>query len=57
MLDAEKSFDEVRQWSDIPKHIFIPVRNARDKLEEALREVKNKKYKPERKIGFIKRVS
>ena len=57
MLDAGKSFDEVRQWSDIPKHIFIPVRNVRDKLEEVLREVKNKKYKPERKIGFIKRVS
>ena len=33
MLDTEKSFDEVRQWSDISKQDFIPVRNLRDKLK------------------------
>ena len=57
MLDAEKSFDEVRQWSDIRKQDFIPVRNLRDKVKEALSELKNKKYKRERKIGFIKSLS
>ena len=36
MLDAEKSFDEVRQWSKPHKQHFIPVRNLRDKLKKAL---------------------
>ena len=40
MLNAQKSFDEVRQWSDTRKQDFIPVRNLRDKLKEALRELK-----------------
>ena len=35
MLDAEKSFDKVRKWSDIHKQAFIPVRNLRDKLRDA----------------------
>ena len=48
MWDAEKSFDEVRQWSDISKQDFIPVRNLRDRLKEALSEFKNRKYKRER---------
>ena len=53
MLDAEKSFDEVRQWSDISKQDFIPVRNLRDRLKEALSELKNRTYKRERTAGFI----
>ena len=44
MLDAEKSFDEVRQWSDTRKQDFIPVRNLRDKLK--LEKKKNQKYSP-----------
>ena len=38
LLDAEKSFDEVRQWSGSRKQDFIPVQNRRDKLKEALSE-------------------
>ena len=33
MLDAEKTFDEVRRWSDTRKQDFIPVRNLTDKLK------------------------
>ena len=57
MLDTEKSFDEVRQWSDISKQDFIPVRNLRDRLKEALSETKNRKYKRERTTGFIRSLS
>ena len=57
MLDTEKSFDEVRQWSDISKQDFIPVRNLRDRLKEALSETKNRKYKRERRTGFIRSLS
>ena len=45
MLDAEKSFDEVRQWSDTRKQDFIPVRNLRNKLKLKNKN-KNKKYSP-----------
>ena len=38
-LDAEKSFDEVRKWSDTHKQDFIPVRNLKDKLTEVLRDL------------------
>ena len=57
MLDTEKSFDEVRQWSDISKQDFIPVRKLRDRLKEALSEIKNRKYKRERRTGFIRSLS
>ena len=33
MLDAEKTFDEVRRWSDTRKQDFIPVRNLTGKLK------------------------
>ena len=33
MFDAEKTFDEVRRWSDTRKQDFIPVRNLTDKLK------------------------
>ena len=47
MLDVEKSFDEVRQWSDARKQDFIPVRNLRDKLKlKTNNKNKNKKYSP-----------
>ena len=57
MLDTEKSFDDVRQWSDISKQDFIPVRKLRDRLKEALSEIKNRKYKRERRTGFIRSLS
>ena len=47
MLDAEKSFDEVRQLSDTRKQDFIPVRNLRDKLKfKKKKKKKNQKYSP-----------
>ena len=57
MLDAEKTFDEVRRWSDTRKQDFIPVRNLTDKLNEALSELKNERRKRERKIGFTRSLS
>ena len=36
--DAEKRFDEVRQWSDTRKRV-LTVRNLREKLKEALSEL------------------
>ena len=48
MLDAEKRFDEVRQWSDTRLQDFIAVRNLRDKLKEALSELEKQEiYKRE----------
>ena len=43
MLDAEKSFEEVRQWSDTHKQDFIPMRNLRDKLKQVLRDFEKKR--------------
>ena len=57
MFDAEKTFDEVRRWSDTRKQDFIPVRNLTDKLNEALSELKNERRKRERKIGFTRSLS
>ena len=57
MLDAEKTFDEVRRWSDTRKQDFIPVRNLTDKLNEALSELKNERRKRERKISFTRSLS
>ena len=37
MLNADTSFDEVRKGSETSKQYFIPVRNLRDKLKEALK--------------------
>ena len=43
MLDAEKSFEEVRQWSDTNKQDFIPVRNLRGKLKQVLSDFEKKR--------------
>ena len=55
MLDAEKSFDEVRQWSNTHKQDFIPVRNLRDKLKKALNNLEKQELHKKEEDWFHKK--
>ena len=55
MLDAEKSFDEVRQWSNTHKQDFIPVRNLRDKLKKALNTLEKQELHKKEEDWFHKK--
>lgn len=52
-MHAEKSFDEVKQWSDTRKQDFIPVQNLRDKLKEALSEFYNQMSRTVRTLSTM----
>ena len=54
MFDAEKSFDEVRQWSNTHKQDFIPVRNLRDKLKKALNTLEKQELHKKEEDWFHK---
>ena len=54
MLDADTSFDEVRKWSDTRKQDFIPVRNLRDKLKEAFRDLEKQELHKKEEDWFNK---
>ena len=56
MLDAEKSFDEVRQWSNTHKQDFISVRNLRDKLKKALNTLEKQELHKKEEDWFHKKV-
>ena len=54
MLDAEKGFDEVREWPDTRLKDFIPVWNLRDKLKKALSELEKQEiYKREEREDWF----
>ena len=55
MLDAEKSFDEVRQWSNTHKQDFIPVRNLRDKLKKAFNTLEKQELHKKEEDWFHKK--
>ena len=55
MLDADTSFDEVRKWSDNRKQDFIPVRNLRDKLKEALSDLEKQELHKKEEDWFNKK--
>ena len=55
MLDADTSFDEVRKWSDTRKQDFIPVRNLRDKLKEAVSDLEKQELHKKEEDWFNKK--
>ena len=55
ILDAEKRFDEVRQWSGTRKQV-LTVRNLTDQLKEALSELEKQEIHKRKEGLFHKEV-
>ena len=57
MMDAEMSLEEVRVWTHVCKEELAPVHELRNKLKQALDNLKKKKYTSKKKTGFIRSLS
>ena len=57
MLDSEKSFEEVRAWSDARKEDLLPVHELRSRLKEKLGNWRNMSCTGGRKTGLKRSLS